>query len=210
MYTHSIKYKTAGAPVAQAKGALVMLHGRGGTAANIISLARELEAEGLAIYAPEATNNSWYPYSFMAPESQNQPALDSALDMISQLVEKIKADGISANHIYFMGFSQGACLTLEYIARNAQVYGGAVAFTGGLIGEELVTERYQGNFGNTPVLITTGNPDPHVPLHRVEESVELLKKMEALVTLKIYPGRPHTITMPEIELANELLTRQSI
>ncbi len=210
MYTHSIKYKTAGTPVAQAKGALVMLHGRGGTAANIISLARELEAEGLAIYAPEATNNSWYPHSFMAPESQNQPALDSALDTISQLVEKIKADNISANRIYFMGFSQGACLTLEYIARNAQVYGGAVAFTGGLIGEELVTERYQGNFGNTPVLITTGNPDPHVPLHRVEESVELLEQLGAQVTLKVYPGRPHTITMPEIELANELLTRQFV
>ncbi len=210
MYTHSMQYKTAGTPAAQAKGSLLMLHGRGGTAANIISLARELEAEGLAIYAPEATNNSWYPYSFMAPESQNQPALDSALDMISQLVEKIKADGIPANRIYFLGFSQGACLTLEYIARNAQAYGGAVAFTGGLIGEELVTERYQGNFGNTPVLITTGNPDPHVPLHRVEESVELFKNLGAQVTLKVYPGRPHTITMPEIELANELLSRQSV
>lgn len=210
MYTHSIQYKIAGTPAAQAKGALVMLHGRGSTAANIISLARELEADGLAIYAPEATNNSWYPYSFMAPESQNQPALDSALDTISQLVEKIKTDGIPANLIYFMGFSQGACLTLEYIARNAQSYGGAIAFTGGLIGEELVTQRYQGSFDNTPVLITTGNPDPHVPLHRVEESVELLKKMGAQVTLKVYPGRPHTITMPEIELANELLTRQSV
>jgi phospholipase/carboxylesterase len=207
MYTHSIQYKTAGTPAARAKGALVMLHGRGGTAANIISLARELAAEGLAIYAPEATNNSWYPYSFMAPEMQNQPALDSALDVIGQLVEKIKAEGIPANRIYFMGFSQGACLTLEYIARNVQAYGGAVVFTGGLIGEELLTKRYQGNFENTPVLITTGNPDPHVPLHRVEESVQLLKKMGAQVTLKVYPGRPHTITMPEIELANELLSR---
>ncbi len=206
MYTHSIQYKTAGTPAAQAKGALVMLHGRGGTVANIISLARELDAEGLAIYAPEATNNSWYPYSFMAPENQNQPALNSALEVIDQLVAKIKADGIPANRIYFMGFSQGACLTLEYIARHAQAFGGAVAFTGGLIGEELMPERYQGNFENTPVLITTGNPDPHVPLHRVEESVALLKKLDAQVKLKVYPGRPHTITMPEIELANDLLS----
>lgn len=209
MYTHSIQYKTAGTPAAQAKGALVMLHGRGGNAANIISLAQELDAEGFAIYAPEAANHSWYPYSFMAPDSENQPALNSALDIIGQLVEKIKADGIPANRIYLMGFSQGACLTLEYIARNAQAYGGAIAFTGGLVGEKLGTERYQGNFDGTPVLITTGNPDPHVPLHRVEESVELLKKLGAQVTLKIYPGRPHTITMPEIELANELLSRQS-
>ncbi len=210
MYTHSNQYKTAGTPAAQAKGALVMLHGRGGHAANIISLARELDAEGLAIYAPEATNNSWYPYSFMAPENQNQPALNSALEVIDQLVAKIKADGIPANRIYFMGFSQGACLTLEYIARHAQAFGGAIAFTGGLIGEELMPERYQGNFENTPVLITTGNPDPHVPLHRVEESVALLKKLGAQVTLKVYPGRPHTITMPEIELANELLSGRLI
>jgi phospholipase/carboxylesterase len=209
MYTHSIQYKTAGTPAAQAKGALVMLHGRGGNAANIINLAQELDAEELAIYAPEAANDSWYPYSFMAPDSENQPALESALDVIGQLVEKIKADGIPANRIYLMGFSQGACLTLEYVARNAQAYGGAIAFTGGLVGEELVTERYQGNFAGTPVLITTGNPDPHVPLHRVEESVELLKRLGAQVTLKVYPGRPHTITMPEIELANELLSRQS-
>ncbi|WP_342648102.1 dienelactone hydrolase family protein [Mucilaginibacter sp. CSA2-8R] len=209
MYTHSIQYKTAGTPAAQAKGALVMLHGRGGTAVNIISLAQELDAEGLAIYAPEATNNSWYPYSFMAPEDENQPALSSALDVIDQLVNKIKADGIPADRIYFMGFSQGACLTLEYIARNAQAYGGAIAFTGGLIGEELLPERYQGNFENTPVLITTGNPDPHVPLHRVEESVALLQKLGAQVTLKVYPGRLHTITMPEIELANELLSGKS-
>ena len=209
MYTHSIQYKTAGTPAAQAKGALVMLHGRGGTAANIIGLARELQVDGLAIYAPEATNNSWYPYSFMAPDDENQPALDSALDVIDQLVEKIKGDGVPVNRIHFMGFSQGACLILEYIARNAQTYGGAIAFTGGLIGEELLTEHCQGNFNNTPVLITTGNPDPHVPLHRVEESVELLEKLGALVTLKVYPGRPHTITMPEIELANELLSRRS-
>jgi phospholipase/carboxylesterase len=209
MYTHSVQYKTAGTPAAQAKAALVMLHGRGGNAANIISLAQELDAEGFAIYAPEAANHSWYPYSFMAPDSENQPALDSALDVIGQLVEKIKADGIPANRIYLMGFSQGACLTLEYIARNAQAYGGAIAFTGGLVGEKLVTERYEGSFDGTPILITTGNPDPHVPLHRVEESVKLLKKLGAQVTLKVYPGRPHTITMPEIELANELLSRQS-
>jgi phospholipase/carboxylesterase len=207
MYTHSIQYKTAGTLAAQAKGALVMLHGRGGNAENIINLAQELDAEGLAIYAPEAANHSWYPYSFMAPDSENQPALNSALEVIGQLVEKIKGDGIPANRIYLMGFSQGACLTLEYVARNAQAYGGAIAFTGGLIGEKLVTERYLGSFAGTPVLITTGNPDPHVPLHRVEESVELLKKLGAQVTLKVYPGRPHTITMPEIELANELLSR---
>ncbi|MDT3401535.1 alpha/beta hydrolase [Mucilaginibacter terrae] len=205
MYNHNFEYKTTGTPAAKAKGALVMLHGRGGTAANIMSLAAELNVKDFAIYAPQATNSSWYPYSFMAPDGQNQPALNSALQVINQLVEQIKADGIPADKIYFLGFSQGACLTLEYITRNAQRFGGAVAFTGGLIGEQLTPANYQGDFNTTPVLITTGNPDPHVPLTRVEESVEILKQHGANVILKVYPGRPHTISMDEIELAKEVV-----
>ncbi|WP_345955866.1 dienelactone hydrolase family protein [Mucilaginibacter sp. PAMB04168] len=203
MYTHNNQYKKAGAPAANAKGALVMLHGRGGNAANILSLAAELNVEDFALYAPQASNNSWYPYSFMAPDKQNQPALDSAIGVIDDLVQLIIAEGIPAEKIFFIGFSQGACLTLEYISRNAKQYGGAVAFTGGLIGEQLQPENYTGDFGGTPVLITTGDPDQHVPLTRVEESVEILKQHHAQVTLKVYPGRPHTITMEEIDLANQ-------
>lgn len=191
--------------MANAKGALVMLHGRGGTATNILGLARELNVQDMALYAPQASNNSWYPYSFMAANEQNEPALSSALEVIGELVDQIIAEGIPASKIYFIGFSQGACLTLEYITRNAQRFGGAVAFTGGLIGEQLNTGNYTGNFSQTPVLITTGTPDPHVPLSRVEESVEVLKQHDAQVTLKIYPGRPHTITQEEIDLANQLI-----
>ncbi|MFD1257846.1 alpha/beta hydrolase [Mucilaginibacter terrae] len=205
MYTHHQSYKTTGTPAANAKGALVMIHGRGGTAANIMSLSRELNVEGMAIYAPEATNNSWYPYSFMAPDEQNQPSLNSALLVIGGLVDQIIAGGIPADKIYFLGFSQGACLTLEYIARNARRFGGAVAFTGGLIGEKLRLEQYKGDFAGTPVLITTGTPDPHVPLTRVEKSVEILKQHNAQVSLKVYPGRPHTITQEEIDLANQFI-----
>lgn len=205
MYTHNFEYKTTGTPAAQAKGALVMIHGRGGTAANIISLAGELNVAGMAIYAPQAAHSSWYPYSFLAPDEENQPALNSALDVIGQTVKQIIADGISAENIYFLGFSQGACLTLEYISRNAQRFGGAVAFTGGLIGQEVELARYSGEFNSTPVLITTGTPDPHVPLTRVEESVDVLKQHHANVTLKVYPGKPHTITQQEIDLANEVI-----
>ena len=205
MYTHHQSYKTTGTSAANAKGALVMIHGRGGTAANIMGLSRELNVEGMAIYAPEATNNSWYPYSFMAPDEQNQPALHSALETISGLVKQIIVDGIPADKIYFLGFSQGACLILDYITRNAKRYGGAVIFTGGLIGEKLIADRYKGDFAGTPVLITTGTPDPHVPLIRVEESVEILKRHKAEVTLKVYPGRPHTITQEEIDLANQII-----
>ncbi|MDB5156110.1 MAG: phospholipase [Mucilaginibacter sp.] len=205
MYTHQKNIITAGAPLANAKGALVMLHGRGSTAHNIISLAGEFNLKDMAILAPQATNNSWYPHSFMAPVDQNQPVLDSALQVIGETVDNIIAAGIKAENIYFAGFSQGACLTLEYVARNAQQYGGVAAFTGGLIGEQLAVTNYKGDFNNTLILIATGNPDPHVPLSRVEESAAVLKSMGANVTVKVYNGRPHTITQPEIDLANTLI-----
>lgn len=203
MYSHLKKYVTAGLPVGQAKGALIMLHGRGGAAANMLSLATELDINDLAVYAPQANQNSWYPYSFMAPDIDNQPALNSALNIISEVVDDILAAGIAAEKIFFLGFSQGACLTLEYISRNARRYGGAVAFTGGLIGEELTPGRYRGDFAGTPVLVTTGDPDPHVPLSRVKESVKQLEAQQAKVKLGVYSGRPHTITRAELKLADE-------
>lgn len=205
MYTHQFKYITAGTPAKSAGAALIMIHGRGGTAQNIAALANELNVKDFAIYAPQATNNSWYPYSFMAPDEENQLALNSAIEVIGELVNQVKADGIPEEKIYFLGFSQGACLTLEYITRNAQTYGGAVAFTGGLIGEKLIAGNYKGNFNGTPVLITTGDPDPHVPVSRVEESVKVMQGLNASVTLKVYKGRQHTISMPELVLANELI-----
>jgi len=182
-----------------------MLHGRGGSADDIISLANEFNLDDIAIVAPQATNHSWYPYSFMAPVLENEPALSSALVMIGELVDDLIEKGIPANRIYFIGFSQGACLTLEYVARNAKRFGGVIAFTGGLIGEELMKANYTGDFNNTPILITTGNPDQHVPLSRVEETAAILKNMGADVTVKVYNGRPHTITRNEIELANQLI-----
>jgi phospholipase/carboxylesterase len=209
MYTHEFNYITAGASSPQAKGAIVMIHGRGSSAENIIGLAANLNVDDYAVYAPQATNNSWYPYSFLAPKKDNDPALSSALALIDQLVAQIEADGIPAHEIYFVGFSQGACLTLEYIASHAKRYGGAVAFTGGLIGEELNNANYQGDFGHTPVFISTGDPDPHVPLVRVEESVHVLKQLNADITLKVYKGRPHTITQEEVDLAKELIFHQS-
>lgn len=205
MYTHKKQIITAGTPLDKAKGTLVMLHGRGGSANDIISLANEFNLPNMAIIAPQATNHSWYPYSFMAPVLENEPALSSALSIIGELVDELILKGIPANKIYFAGFSQGACLTLEYVARNAQQFSGVIAFTGGLIGEELLKANYTGDFNNTPILITTGNPDPHVPLTRVEESAAVLKTMGANVTVKIYNGRPHTIIANEIELANQLI-----
>lgn len=205
MYTHSKQIVIAGSPLAQAKGALVMLHGRGGSAEDMISLSRSLAVKELAIYAPQATNHSWYPYSFMVPQEENQPALDSALNVISDVVDEILLGGIPAGKIYFAGFSQGACLTLEFLARNARPYAGAVAFTGGLIGKNLQTANYKGNFNGSPILITTGDPDAHVPVSRVEQSAQILKDSGADVISKIYPGRPHTILADEIKLANQYI-----
>jgi phospholipase/carboxylesterase len=204
MYTHKINYITEGATLQTAKAAIIMLHGRGGTAQNIAALANEFDRDDLAVYAPQATNSSWYPYSFMAPAIENEPALSSALNVVGEVVKQVIADGIPADKIFFAGFSQGACLTLEYVARHAQQYGGVIAFTGGLIGEELVLDNYKGDFNNTPILITTGDPDPHVPLTRVDESVKVLKSLNANVTLKVFKGRAHTISLPEINLAKAL------
>jgi len=205
MYTHRKQIVTAGTPADQAKKAMIMLHGRGASAVSILTLKDHLQLDGYAIFAPQATEHSWYPYSFMAPVSNNQPALDSALEVIGSLVEDIKEQGIAQENIYFLGFSQGACLTLEYVSRNAGKYGGVIAFTGGLIGEKLISENYQGDFGQTPILVTTGDPDPHVPVSRVNETVSLLKKLNANVTLKIYKGRQHTVTTEELALANSIL-----
>ncbi len=206
MYTHdSNKVKTEGPALKESAKILIMLHGRGASGSDILSLKQMLQVEDFTLFAPEATNNSWYPYSFMAPAKQNQPALDSALQMLDKVVTSVTEQGVAAGQIYFLGFSQGACLTLEYISRHARAYGGIAAFTGGLIGETIAKENYSGSFEKIPVLITTGDPDPHVPLSRVEESKSILEEMGADVTLKVYKGRPHTILQEEIKLANQLL-----
>lgn len=205
MYTHEKQVVTAGVPAAEAARAVIFLHGRGASAADILSLNDHLKVEDAVLYAPQASNNSWYPYSFISPVAQNQPALDSALGIIKNLVNEIVESGIPATEIYFVGFSQGACLSLEYVTRNAQQYGGVVAFTGGLIGQEINMNNYKGDFKQTPVLITTGDPDPHVPVRRVEMSEGIIKKMNADVKVKIFSGRPHTISPKEIALARELV-----
>ena len=203
MYQHTKRVMASGAQLGDAKKAIIMLHGRGAAPQDIISLKRYLNLEGMAILAPEATNNSWYPYSFMAPASQNQPALDSALEVIDSIVKDIEAEGISSENIYFAGFSQGACLTLEYTARHAKRYAGIIALTGGLIGQELTAGNYAGDFADTPVFISTGDPDPHVPVSRVNESIAIFEKLNAKVASAIYPGRPHTISGEEIEIVNK-------
>jgi phospholipase/carboxylesterase len=202
---HAKKIVTAGKNLEDAGKALIMIHGRGANTNDILSVADYLNVNEFALLAPQATNNTWYPYSFMAPVSQNEPWLSSSLNLIKDLVNDINAKGIASENIYFLGFSQGACLTLEFIARNASKYGGVVAFTGGLIGDSIQLENYTGDFNKTPIFIGSSNPDPHVPVERVYETTKILKEMNAVVTLKIYNGMGHTISQDEIDTANSLV-----
>ncbi|SFW66416.1 alpha/beta hydrolase [Chitinophaga sancti] len=203
--THQKNIVTAGVPLAQAKKALIMIHGRGATAQDIISLATYLNVGDYALIAPQASGHTWYPYSFMAPVAQNEPGLSSAITVINSIVDDILKAGIPASNIYFMGFSQGACLTLEYVTRHAQPYGGVVAFTGGLIGAEPDLANYHGDFNGTPVFIGSSDPDMHVPVTRVRESEKILKNMGADITVKLYPGMGHTVSQDEVETANKLV-----
>jgi phospholipase/carboxylesterase len=199
---HIKKVVTGGKKISEAKRALILLHGRGADAQDILGLATHLAVSDFALLAPQATNNTWYPLSFLAPTSSNEPWLSSAIDIISGTVQDILKEGIPAENIYFAGFSQGACLTLEWVSRNAKRYGGIAAFTGGLIGNKINRDLYTGDFGGTPFFIGTSNPDPHVPVERVYATVNILQEMGAAVTSKVYENMGHTINQDEIVQAN--------
>ncbi len=203
--SHTLNIKTAGIPLKQAEKALIMVHGRGGSAQDILSLSRHLNVKDYAILAPQALNHTWYPYSFMAPADQNEPWLSSALEIIEETVKAVVDAGIAPDHIYFFGFSQGACLTLEFLARNAQKFGGVAAIIGGLIGEKINRENYKGDFAGTPVLLATNNPDFHVPVERVYATANILRDMNAEVTEKVYANFGHAINQEEMELTNSIV-----
>lgn len=195
----------AGKSLEQAEKVLIMIHGRGGTAQDILSMAEYLEVSKFALIAPQAENNTWYPQSFLAPRAANEPSLSNALKTINDIVIDLGKEGFTKEQIYFLGFSQGACLTLDFVASNAARYGGVVAFTGGLIGEEVDHRNYHGEFDGTPVFIGSSDPDMHVPVSRVKESTVLLEGMGAEVTEIIYQNMGHTISHSEIEQVNKLI-----
>ena|SRR5690606_33731431 len=200
---HTKKIVIMDGPVEKGKKLLLMIHGRGGSAEDILSLAGHLNVSDYVKLAPQATNNTWYPYSFMEKPEMNEPWLSSALQLLEGLVHEIQDEGVPSEDIYFAGFSQGACLMTEFLARNAKRYGGAVAFTGGLIGDVVNRKNYSGDFNGTPFFIGSSDPDAHVPVSRIEETVKVLEEMKADVVKKIYPGMGHTIIDDEIDLANK-------
>lgn len=202
MHTYNILEK--GKPLQQAEKAIILLHGRGGTANDIISLANEFCDDSFYIAAPQATNNSWYPYSFMVDEEKNEPWLSSAVNIVKQLIDATNQH-LPVSNIYLMGFSQGACLTLEVAARFAQQYAGVVAFTGGLIGTQIVPKKYKGDFKNAKVFIGNSDNDPHVPQVRSAESKIIMEGLGADVMLDIYPNMAHTITVQEINRVKDIM-----
>ncbi|RFM29670.1 alpha/beta hydrolase [Deminuibacter soli] len=195
----------AGAGIKKNGKVLIMLHGRGSSAEDILSLATYLDVNEFALAAPQATGGSWYPRSFLAPPEQNEPALSDALTMLHALVADFETKGIRKQDMYFLGFSQGACLALEFITRNATRYGGVIAFTGGLIGDKIYRDHYKGDFAQTPVFIGTSDPDFHVPVERVYATANILNEMGAAVTEKVYANMGHTINQDEITMANTLI-----
>ena len=196
-----------GAALDSAKGAVVLLHGRGASAEDILGLAQDFDLPDLAYLAPEAAEHTWYPYSFLSPIEQNQPWLDSALRLVGETVQRAITAGIEQQKVAIVGFSQGACLATEFVARNAARYGGLVAFAGGLIGPPGAKFVYSGELSGTPCFLGAGDRDPHVPWKRVEESAAVLSDLGAAVTLRRYPGLPHTINQDEIDHAKIILRR---
>jgi predicted esterase len=194
-----------GTPIAEAKGAVVLLHGRGATAEDILNLAPPLHVPGLAYIAPQAAGRTWYPNSFMAPRDSNEPYVTSALATIAGIVSDLESQGITRDRIVIAGFSQGACLSTEFVASNPARYAGLIAFTGGLIGPPDTDLTHTGNLAGTPALLLSGDPDPHVPWQRVEASAAELERMGAQVTTRRYPNRPHTISGEELKLAHQLI-----
>jgi glyoxalase family protein len=194
-----------GAGPGEARAALILVHGRGGSTDDILGLARPLWREGFAYLAPAAAGHTWYPQSFLAPLDANEPWLSSALARLEEVILALEVEGVLPARVVVAGFSQGACLTLEHAARHPRRYGGTIAFTGGLIGPPGTPRDYPGSLDGTPAFLGAGDPDPHVPWERVEESAAVLERMGARVRSQRYPGIGHSIVPDEIRAAREIL-----
>lgn len=185
---------------------MVLLHGRGGTADGILDLAQALNAPGVAFFAPQASGNTWYPNRFTAPIASNEPGISSAMAMIADLLRAIVESGIPNERVVLLGFSQGGCLALEYAARHARRYGGIVGLSAGLIGPDGTPRDYAGSFDGTPAFLGCSDVDSHIPLARVSESADVLRRVGAQVDVRIYPGMGHTVNADELDAVRTMLS----
>ncbi len=194
-----------GAPIERARLAVICIHGRGASAEDILGLASELRTTDVAYLAPQAAGGSWYPFSFLAPIAQNEPGLSSALGIIDSLIDALNQQGMSTDRVALLGFSQGACLSLEYAARHAARYAAVAGLSGGLIGPPGTPRTYAGDFAGTPVFLGCSDMDPHIPVERVRESAEVFHRMGASVDERIYPRMGHTVNRDELEAVRALV-----
>ena len=195
----------AGESIDKAKAAMVMMHGRGATARDILELVSDLKQPGFAYLAPQAAGNAWYPNSFLAPLESNEPELTSALLTIENILVKLEEAAIPIEQTIILGFSQGACLTLEFVARNARRYGGVVGLSGGLIGPDGTPRDYPGTLAGTPIFLGCSDKDPFVPKERVEFSAAVMEKLGGDVTAKLYPNLAHTVNPDEIRYIRTMM-----
>ena len=194
-----------GQPLERARVAMVLLHGRGGSAESMLPLVDELAHPHMAYLAPQAEGNSWYPYSFLAPIDRNEPELSAAMASVSAALDRLQESGIPPERTILLGFSQGACLALEYVARHARRYGGVAGLSGGLLGPEGMLRDYDGSLAGTPVFLGCSDVDPHIPTDRVLESADVLRHMGARVKMHLYSGMGHTVNSDELDAVRRML-----
>jgi len=195
----------SGEPLENARAAMVMIHGRGASAESILMLAEEFKQPDFAYLAPQAADGTWYPNRFLAPIASNEPWLSSALAVVGSVVGQIIATGIPAERIMLLGFSQGACLALEYAARNARRYGGVIGLSGGLIGAEDEPRHDNGDFAGAPVFLGCSDVDFHIPKERVEHAAKILQALGGNVTMRLYPNMDHTVNHDEVKFIRSMM-----
>lgn len=195
----------AGAPLNAARAALVLVHGRGGSAWDMLGLARELAADGVAVLAPQAAGATWYPQRFLAPYADNEPWLSSGLDLLAAVIETTAAAGVADRHVVLGGFSQGGCLALHFAASHARRWGGLIGLSSGLIGPPGVTWDFAGALDGTPAFLGCSDDDPHIPRARLEETGRALTALGGAVDLRVYPGLGHTVNRDELDAAQAIV-----
>jgi phospholipase/carboxylesterase len=195
-----------GAPLASAHAAAVLVHGRGATARSILQLGEALDVEGVAYLAPQAAGNTWYPNPFTAPVASNEPGRSSGLSAVGDAVAEATDAGVPTERVLLLGFSQGACLASEFVARNPMRYGGLAALSGGLIGDRIDPEAYAGGLDGTPVFLGCSDVDPHIPAERVHETARVFERLHADVTVRLYEGMAHTVNGDERERVASMLS----
>lgn len=196
---------TRGEPIEQAQAAMIMVHGRGGTAEDILDLTTVLTQPGFTFLAPQAAGNTWYPNSFLMPIASNEPGLSSGLSVIQGLLAYLAEQHIPAERTILLGFSQGACLSLEFSARNAQRYGGIACLSGGLIGPDGTPREYPASLAGTPTFLGCSDIDPHVPKERVVESAAVLRRLGGDVSMQLYPGMGHLVSLEEVDIVLSMM-----